>query len=331
MVVKKKVSLLISIILTTTIIAGCSANKGGNQNKKISIGITQIAEHPALDAAREGFIEALESKGYVQGENLDIEVQNAQGDIGTSQMISQNFVSQEKDLIFAIATPAAQAAFNSTKEIPIIVTAVSDPVKAGLVSSIETSNTNVAGTSDEVPLDKQFKLLKDIFPQSKKIGILYNTSEVNSEVQIEKAKEIAGKYDLEIITSGVTSVNDMTTALDIILDKVDVLYTLTDNLIASSMPLISAKAIEKKIPVVGAEEAHVKGGALITEGISYKKLGFEAGLKAVEVIKGQDIKQMSVSSLKDTELSINTATLEKLGVKISKDIMDKAKLIKGGE
>lgn len=333
MVAKKKVSLLISILLTTTMIAGCSANKGGtqNQNKKVSIGITQIAEHPALDAAREGFIEALKSKGYEQGGNLDIEVQNAQGDIGTSQMISQNFVSQNKDLIFAIATPAAQAAFNSTKDIPIIITAVTDPIKAGLVSSIEKSNTNVAGTSDDVPLDKQFKLLKDIFPQSKKVGILYNTSEVNSEVQIEKAKEIAKNYDLEIITSGINSVNDMSTALDLILNKVDVLYTLTDNLVASSMPLISSKAIEKKIAVVGAEEAHVKGGALITEGISYKKLGFEAGLKAIEVFEGKDIKEMSVSTLKDTELIINSTTLEKLGIKISKDIMDKAKLIKEGQ
>jgi len=333
MVVKKKVSLLISILLTTTIIAGCSDNEGGskNNNKKVSIGITQIAEHTALDAARDGFINALESKGYVDGENIDIDIQNAQGDIGTSQMISQNFVSQKKDLVFAIGTPAAQAIFNVTKDMPIIVTAVTDAVEAGLVEGIEKSNTNVAGTSDEVPLDKQFKLLKEIFPESKKVGILYNTSEVNSEIQINRAKEIAKDHDLEIITSGVTSVNDMTTSLDVMLNKVDVLYTLTDNLIASSMPLISSKAIEKKTPVFGAEEAHIKGGALITEGISYEKLGFEAGLKAVEVIEGRDIKEMSVSSLKDTELSINTDTLEKLGIKISKDIMDRAKLIKGGE
>ena len=331
MVVKKKLSTLISILLTTTIIAGCSAKEGGTKNEKIFIGITQIAEHPALDLAREGFIEALESKGYVDGENIEIDIQNSQGDIATSQMISQNFVSQKKDLIFAIGTPAAQGVFNITKEIPIIVTAVTDPVEAGLVSSMEKSNTNVAGTSDAVPLDKQFKLLKEIFPQSKKVGILYNTSEVNSEIQIENAKEIAKEHELEIIAAGVTSVNDMTTSLDVMLNKVDVLYTLTDNLIASSMPLISAKAIEKKIPVFGAEEAHIKGGALITDGISYKNLGFEAGLKAVEVIEGREIKEMSVSSIEDTELSLNTDTLEKLGISIPKEIMDRAKLIKGGE
>ena len=331
MVVKKKVLVLISIILSTTMIAGCSVKDVGANNKKVYLGITQIAEHPALDASREGFIEALKSKGYVDGENIDIDIQNAQGDIATSQMISQNFISQKKDLIFAIGTPAAQSAFNVTKDIPIIVTAVTDPVQAGLVNSIEKSNTNVAGTSDAVPLEKQFKLLKEIFPQSKKIGILYNTSEVNSEIQIENAKQIAKEHNLEIITSGVTSVNDMTTSLDVMLNKVDVLYTLTDNLIASSMPLISTKAIDAKIPVFGAEEAHVKGGALITDGISYKNLGFEAGLKAVEVIEGRDIKEMSVSSIDKTELSLNTNTLEKLGIKISKEIMDTAKLIKGGE
>ena len=333
MVVKKKVSLLISMILGATIIVGCAQNEGKSNKKveKISLGITQIAEHPALDSSREGFIKGLESKGYVNGENLDIDIQNAQGDIGTSQMISQNFVSDKKDLVFAIGTPAAQATFNVTKDIPIIVTAVTDAVQAGLVNGIEKSGTNVAGTSDAVPIEKQFKLLKEIFPEAKKVGILYNTSEINSEIQIKKAEEIAKEFDLEIVTSGITTVNDMTTALDIILKKVDVLYTLTDNLIASSMPLISTKAIESKIPVFGAEEAHVKGGALITEGISYEKLGFEAGLKAVEVIEGKDIKEMSVSSLEETELIINTDTLEKIGVQISKDIMDRATKVKGGE
>ena len=333
MVVKKKVSLLISMILGATIIVGCAQNEGESNKKveKISLGITQIAEHPALDSSREGFIKGLESKGYVNGENLDIDIQNAQGDIGTSQMISQNFVSDKKDLVFAIGTPAAQATFNVTKDIPIIVTAVTDAVQAGLVNGIEKSGTNVAGTSDAVPIEKQFKLLKEIFPEAKKVGILYNTSEINSEIQIKKAEEIAKEFDLEIVTSGITTVNDMTTALDIILKKVDVLYTLTDNLIASSMPLISTKAIESKIPVFGAEEAHVKGGALITEGISYEKLGFEAGLKAVEVIEGKDIKEMTVSSLEETELIINTDTLEKIGVQISKDIMDRATKVKGGE
>lgn len=329
MVGKSKKSLFVSILLIMSFMTGCSNNNGGASNKNVSIGITQIAEHPALDAAREGFVEALKSKGYEEGKNLNLEFKNAQGDIGTANMIAQNFVSQNKNLIFAIATPAAQAAFNATKNIPIIVTAVTEPVKAGLVKGLDKSGTNIAGTSDAVPLDKQLKLIKDVFPKSKKVGIIYNTSEVNSEVQLVNAKEISKSYDLEVVAMGVNNTNEISTALDILLPKVDVLYTLTDNLIASSIPLISKKALEKNIPLIGGEEAHVKNGALITDGVNYKKLGFEAGLKAVEVLEGKNIKEMSVSSLKDTEIVINKDTLEKLGVNIPRDILDKAKLVKG--
>lgn len=333
MVAKKKISVLISILLGTTIFIGCSnkSSESLGSKKSVSIGINQIAEHPALDDSREGFKEALKSKGYEEGKNLTIDFKNAQGDTSTSQMISQNYVNEKKDLIFAIGTPSAQSAFNVTKEIPIIVTAITDAKKAGLIESYEKSNTNVAGTSDAAPLDKQFKLLKELFSNSKRVGIIYNTSEVNSEIQIEKIKEIAKNNNLELVISGVNTVNDVSTALDVMLPKVDALYTLTDNLVASSMPLISKKAIEKKIPVIGGEEAHVKAGALITEGINYKKLGFEAGLKAVEVLEGKPIKEMTVSTLNDTELVINENTLKALGFDIPKDILDKARVIKGAE
>ncbi|SHK45276.1 putative ABC transport system substrate-binding protein [Clostridium cavendishii DSM 21758] len=332
MVAKKKISVLISILLGTAIIAGCSnkSNEGQSTKKTVSIGINQIAEHPALDEAREGFKDALKSNGYEEGKNLTLDFKNAQGDISTAQMISQNFVTEKKDMIFAIGTPAAQSAFNVSKEIPIIVTAITDAKKAGIVENYDKGNTNVAGTSDAAPLDKQFKLLKQIFKDVKKVGIIYNTSEVNSEVQIGKIKEIAKDNNLELVVTGVNTVNDVSTALDVMLSKVDALYTLTDNLVASSMPLISKKAIEKKIPVIGGEEAHVKAGALITEGINYKKLGFEAGLKAVEVLEGKNIKEMSVSTLNDTELVINKNTLDALKIQIPKEILDKAKIVKEG-
>lgn len=333
MVGRKKISVLISILLGTTIFIGCSnkSSESLGSKKSVSIGISQIAEHPALDDSREGFEEALKSKGYDEGKNLTIDFKNAQGDTSTSQMISQNFVNEKKDLIFAIGTPSAQSAFNVTKEIPIIVTAITDAKKAGLIEDYEKSNTNVAGTSDSAPLEKQFKLLKDLFNNSKRVGIIYNTNEVNSEIQIEKIKEIAKNNNLELVISGVNTVNDVSTALDVMLSKVDALYTLTDNLVASSMPLISKKAIEKKIPVIGGEEAHVKAGALITEGINYKKLGFEAGLKAIEVLEGKNIKEMTVSTLSDTELVINENTLKALGFDIPKSISDKARVIKGAE
>lgn len=332
MVARKKLITIISTLLIISTFVGCSKkdNPLEKSNKKFKIGISQIVEHPALDSARKGFEEALKSKGLEEGKNLTLDFQSAQGDIATSQMIAQNFVSEKKDLIFAIATPSAQSAFNSTKDIPIMVTAVTDAVKAGIIESKEKSNTNVAGTSDAVPIEKQLKLCKDIFPQAKKIGVLFNTSEVNSEVQIENMKAIAGNFGFEIVTSGVNNVNDMPQALDVLLNKIDLLYTPTDNLVASSMPMIKSKAMDKKIPIIGAEEAHVKAGALITEGVNYYKLGFEAGLMAVDVLEGKNIKDMTVKESSDTELVINSESLEALGVKVPEDILKRAKLIKEG-
>jgi putative ABC transport system substrate-binding protein len=331
--VAKKLILLSSILVGMSLLSACSNGNGNSlsQEKMVNIGISQIASHPALDLAREGFIEALNSKGFKDGDNLNLEIQNAEGDIATSQMISQSFISNKKDLIFAVGTPAAQVAFNTTKDIPIITTAVTDAVKAGLVKSKDKSGTNVAGTSDAVPIDKQLKLIQEIVKDVKTVGVLYNTSEVNSEIQINELKELAKKNNIEVIAKGVNSVNDISQGLDSILGNIDVLYTPADNMIASSMSIISSKAIDKKIPIMGAEEAHVKGGALITEGINYKKLGFEAGLMAVDVLEGKDIKELSIKTLEETELVINEDTLNKLSININEDIMKRAKLIKGGE
>lgn len=332
MVVKKLV-LLSSLLVGMSLFSACSS-VGGNaasEEEIVNIGISQIASHPALDLAREGFIEALDSKGLKDGENLKLEVQNAEGDIATAQLIATGFTSSDKDLIFAIGTPAAQVAFNTTKDIPIITTAVTDAVQAGLVESKEKSGTNVAGTSDAVPIDKQLELIKEIVKDVKTIGVLYNTSEVNSEIQVNALKELAEESNIEVIAKGITSVNDISQALDAILGSIDVLYTPADNMIASSMAIIASKAIEEGIPVMGAEEAHVKGGALITEGINYKKLGFEAGLMAVEVLEGKDISELSIKTLEDTELVINEDTLEKISININGEIINRAKLIKGGE
>lgn len=331
--VGKKLLALSSILVSMSLFVGCAGSSTGstNEGKTVNIGITQIASHPALDASREGFLEALAEKGYKEGENLNIELQNAEGDIATAQLIATNFTSSKKDLIFAIATPAAQVAFNTTKDIPIIVTAVTDAKEAGLVQSNEKSGTNVAGTSDAVPIEQQVKLIRDLFKDAKTIGVLYNTSEVNSEIQVNDLKEAAKANGFEVVTKGITSVNDISQALDAILGSVDVLYTPADNLVASSMAIIAAQATEKKVPVVGAEEAHVQNGALITEGISYKKLGYEAGLMAVQVLEGSNISELPVKKSEETQLVINEDTMNKLAITIDQSIMERATLIKGGE
>jgi putative tryptophan/tyrosine transport system substrate-binding protein len=334
--VGKKSSVLVALLLAASILGGCSktqasiSNSSQSEKKIVKIGINQIVEHPALDASRKGFIEALKSKGFEEGKNLEIDFQNAQGEPATAQTIAQNFVSKKKDLILAIATPTAQASFNATKSIPILITAVTDPVQAGLVKSLDKPETNVTGTSDNVPIETQFELLKKLVPNGKKVGILYNTSEANSGIQVEAAKKAAPSFGLEIVPTGVTNVNEIPQALDTLLGKIDVLYVPTDNMVVSAIPIISSQCFKKNIPIIGSERGQVEGGALATTGIDYYKLGFQTGLAAVEVLNGKSPKDIPVTTLKDMQLVINTDAAKKLNITIPEDLNSKAEKITGG-
>jgi len=334
--VRKFISVFcVALLLSLSLFTGCSKNSNGgsaSDSKKVcKIGISQIVEHPALDSARQGIIDALAEEGFVDGENIEIEFQNAQGDMPTAQTIADSFVSSKKDMIIAIATPCAQAALNSTKEIPIIVTAITDPVGAGLVKSLENPGTNITGTSDATPIDKQFELIKTLIPNAKKIGIIYNTSEANSTVQVENAKKAAEKFGFEIVESGITSVNDIDQTLSSMLPSIDVLYTPTDNMVASAMALISNKCTKSGKAVIGAEEGHVQGGALATEGIDYYKLGLQTGSSAARVLKGDNPSEIPVTLLNETSLVINEKTAQALGIQIPQDILERAELLKGAE
>lgn len=293
--------LAMALLLLSTVVMG----KEIKEPKNIEIGVTQIMEHPALDSARVGFEKALKDNGY--GE-VKIDYQNAQGDFGTAQMIANSFVQGKKDLIYAISTPSAQAAYNVTKEIPILITAVTDVKAAGLVGE------NITGTSDATSIYKQLETITKILPNAKKVGIIYNTSEQNSQVQVASAKEESKKLGLEIIETGVTNVNDMAMGLDSLLDKVDVLYTPTDNLVVSATPLVLDKANRKNVPVVGCVEDQVAQGALITDTIDYEKLGYQTGEMAIRVLKGEEPKNMPVETLKNTQLIVNKKAAEKYGI-----------------
>lgn len=336
MVAKKKISILTAVLLTMSIFGGCgkpqdTKEKSLSDKETIKIGITQIIEHPALDKSREGFIDALKSKGFEDGKNIKIDYQNAQGDMPTTQSIAKDFVSKKEDIIFAVATPSAQAAFNATKEIPILITAVTDPVDAGLVKSIEKPGTNVTGTSDIVPIEDQLQLLKKIMPKAKKVGILFNTSENNSQIQVKNIKNAASKFELEVMESSITNVNEVPQALNSLLEKVDVLYTPTDNTVASAMTMISNECFKKSVPIIGAERAHVTGGALATIGIDYYKLGFQTGLLAVDIINGKKPSEMPIETLEQMQLVINEDSVKKLNLNIPKELIEKAEMVKKGD
>lgn len=308
---KYKLSTLIVIILISMIIlVGCNANnKKGD--KVLKIGISQLAEHPALDEVRKGFEDELEKLGV----NVEINYQNAQGDIANTVIIAQNFVKNKVDLIFAIATPAVQSAKQTTTDIPILFSAVTNPVKSEIVENWENTDQNITGTSDMAPTASQLKMFKEIDSNIDTIGILYNTSETNSEVQIEEVNKLAPDEGLKVVTVGVNNVNELPQALHSIIKKVDALYLLTDNMVASSIELISNTTIENKMITISAEETQVKGGALITNGISYYELGKQTAIMAKKVlIDEEDISTIPVEVTKKTVTTVNMKTLEALGL-----------------
>lgn len=314
--------ILVEILIAIFVLTACG--KPQNEKKVINIGISQIVEYVALDDNREGFIKALEDSGYKDGDNIKIDYQNAQGDIGISQSIAKKFATEKKDIIFAIGTPSAQGAFNAIKEKPVMISAVTDPVKAGLAKSIEQPGRNVSGTSDYLPVEKQLELLKALVPKAKKIGVIYNTSEINSEVQLNELKKVAKEY--EIIAVGVTSTSEVNNAITSLVKKIDVLYVSTDQLVVSSMPIIVKHTLEAKVPIIAAEKGSVEAGALATVGIDYYKLGYETGKMAVSVLEGEDISKMPIKMPDKTEIYINEDSLKKLN--IEKPAMDNVKYIK---
>lgn len=295
---------LLSIL---TLIAGLSTITMGAE-KEIKLGITQIVEHPALDAARAGIERALKEKA--PDKNIKIEYQSAQGDFGTAQLIAKSFVAAKKDLIVAISTPSAQAALNATKNIPIVFTAVTDNISAGLTGD------NITGTLDASPLKEQIKLTKDLFPKAKKIGFLYNPSEQNSLVILKEFKEIAEKNGMIVVEKGVNTVNDINLALNSLLDQIDVLYLPTDNLVSSATTLVNKKATQKNVPTIASEEELVKKGALTTQSIDYEKLGFQTGERIIDILNGKNPKDIEVEGLKENKLVVNEKTAEKLGVSL---------------
>ena len=274
--------------------------------KEIKVGITQIVEHPSLDAARKGVEKALKEKG----KNIKIEYQSAQGDFGTAQLIAKSYASSKKDVIVAISTPSAQAALNATKTIPIVYTAVTDGASAGL------KGNNITGTSDMSPLDKQAELIKTLLPKAKKVGFIYNPSEQNSILLLEKFKRIVKAKGLTVVEKGVSSVNDINLAIDSLLSQIDVLYIPTDNLVYSSASLVIQKANRKNIPVIASTKDIVEKGALATESIDYEKLGYQTGERVIDILNGKNPKDIPVETLKQTTLVINQKIAKKYNISL---------------
>jgi putative ABC transport system substrate-binding protein len=295
----------------------------------LKVGIVQIVEHPALDSAREGFIDLFTENGYIEGEKVTYQIQNAQGDMATANTIAQKFKNDNLDLILAIATPTAQAVANLIKDKPILITAVTDPVGAGLVASAEQPGTNVTGTNDLQPMEGQFKLAKELAPGAQRVGIIYNAGEANSVTQVRMAKEITGQLGLEVVEATVDTSAGVLQAAQSFIGRVDVIYVPTDNTVVSAFSSVLKVAEENKIPIIAGEENLVSQGALATVGVNYYRLGRQTAEMALKIIRdGAKPETMPIESQKDTELVINEDTAKAIGITIPASLRAKATIIR---
>ena len=293
-------------------------NTGKESKDNFKIGITQIVAHPALDSAREGFKDAIKESGL----KVTFDEKNANGEIATANMIANNFVTEKVDLIYAIATSTAQSAAQATNKLPVVFSAITDPEAAGLIKE------NVTGISDRVNVKQQLELLLKLDSKIKKVGVIYNSSEQNSKVQVDDLKKAASELGITIVEKSVTQVSEIPQASEALVRESDALYLPTDNLVASVVNLITEKATAAKKVAFGAEAAHVKGGALITQGIDYYEMGKEAGKIAVEILKnGKKPSEIKFKKMDLNDIVINNKTLAAIGINFPEDIKSKAKTI----
>lgn len=322
---KKRV---LAVVLAATMavgMIGCSKDEGDSDG--YVVGISQFAEHGSLDNCREGFIEGLKEAGIVEGENLTIKYQNAQTDTGTAGLISDDYVASNVDLICAIATPSAMSAYNSclNANIPVVYTAVSDPIASGLANDDASSVGNITGTSDALAVEEQLAMIREILPDAKKIGILYTTSETNSVSTIEEYKKYAEDYGFEIVESGINTIADVDMAASDLVSKVDCISNMTDNTVVSALQTVIAKADDAGIPVFGSEVEQVKAGCVAAMGIEYYELGKQTGAMAAKILKGEaKASEMDFESITNPSLYINTAAAEKSGITLPDGYTDKA-------
>lgn len=298
-------------------LAACSSSSEQASSDVVKVGVLQYMEHESLTAAREGFVAELEANGYKEGETLVLDYQNAQGDQANLQTISEQLIDGN-DIVLAIATPSAQSLATVSTETPIVFTAVTDPLSADLVESIEKPGGLLTGTSDQAPIDKQVELLGQAVPDAKTVGILYTTSERNSEVQVEQAKELLEKAGYKVVVKGITSSNEVQDAATSLMKDVDALFIPTDNTVASTMTMIGELSVEHKVPVIGGSTDMVDEGGLLTYGTNYEALGRQTAKMAIKIIEGANVSETAVEYPETVSLHVNEEMAQKLGIDTSK-------------
>ena len=316
----KKIFSVLTILTVGTLLISCSNKKETVPTEKTyKIGVSQIVEHPALDDAKKGFQDAVKKSGL----KVEFDDKNANKDMSAQTMIMQQFNNDKKDLVFAISTPTAQAAMAQIdQKTPIVFASVSDPTGAGLVGK-----PNITGTSGVPEIESNLKLIKEAFPEAKKIGVLYNTSEQNSVVQVKILKELAPKYGFEVIAESSTNANEMVSALTKISKEIDVFYAIQDSTLVTYFKNLSEKMNEKKIPIVGSSVVFSDLGGLISQGTTDYQIGYRAGEMAVDILKnGKKPSDIQIEAVQKPTISINKANMELLGITLPQSVLSKAEI-----
>lgn len=307
----------VSVGLAALLLAACQPQEQAAGDKTVKVGVLQYVEHESLTASRLAFEKELEQAGYT----IDWDYQNAQADQSQLQTMSEGLV-EDNDLVLAIATPAAQALATATVDTPVVFTAVTDPVAAGLVDSLDKPGGLLTGTSDQSPIDQQVALIKQALPEAKTVGILYTTNETNSEVQVAQAEKALAALGYTIKTMGISSSNEVQDVAGRLMSQVDVVFVPTDNTIASTMALIGELSLTTKVPVVGGSTDMVDVGGLLTYGTDYEELGAQTARQALKVLEGQAPEQLAVELPQHLTLHINQDMAKALGLDLSQVTVD---------
>jgi len=298
--------------------------------EQLHIGVSQIVEHPALDNCRDGFVDGMKQAGYIPGEDVIYDFQNAQGEFSNAISIAQKFKDDQVDMILAISTPIAQASAQVTNEIPIIIGAITDPVAANVAESWESSGNNVTGMSDAAPNEAQLRLIPRFLPQANRVGTIYNAGEANSVVQVELTKEVCQDLGLELVEVTASNSNEVLMAAQSLVGRIDVFYIVTDNVAVSAISSIVKVSLDEKIPIILADPTNVPDGALSSFGIDYFTLGQKSAEKAVQVLEGKAPSEIPIGKLDQPEqlkFVINIDIAQQLGLEIPQELIEEADTI----
>lgn len=324
---KKTAKLIAAFTLCATLVTGCGAPTEEKEKMPI-VSVAQIVSHTSLNTIRDSFTEQMKELGYEDGKNIKIDYKDAGNQQSNLDSIMSTFAGNKSDVIVAIATPTALAAAKYSKDIPVVFSAVSDPVGANLMKDINKPENNITGTSDEIQVDQILNVALTINPDIKKLGFIYNSSEANSVSNLEKAKKFCKENNIELVEGSGSNITEIQSAVSVLVEKCDAIFAPNDNTVANSMSALVEAANKKKVPVYTGADSMVADGGFATVGIDYTNLGKETANMVDKLLKGTKVADIPVKVFKDNlNIYVNGTTMKELGITLPQEVADSKNLV----